>query len=445
MRPVSTNPSHSLAFANGLPLRLRIRVRTVLLASLALLALLVAGVLIPFADSRGELHLFFEIFLVITVLGILFSVPVRFLPVIILLVTLLVPTETTLLPHTLQGAALGLLPLAVWLIRAPTATTRGPLTLRVLNYLLAAWLALSYIFAPFHTHRGLEWLVTFGLAVVFVIMRPPANFKAKDFRALFLDIATLLGVYALLEGFFLHSNVLFAKIFEHDTWWHAQRYNASYRVTTLLGHPLFNGLVFSAAAVLAASDLVQRSRRTPLALLRFIILVGATDATHSRGAAIALAVGVIVVILFSRGRERGWKTRRLILATSLLLGAAILVYGLKARNESHEGQSSAETRITVIKRASEALHHVEPFGAGPGESDAYRKATQLPGWETDLENSYAELTVSLGPIGVLLISALLITVVFTGLRNESVTGETAALLAILIDMAGLMRSRVTSP
>jgi hypothetical protein len=410
--------------------------RTALQAMTVSLALLAAGILIPFADSHGHFSLFLGSFLALAVVSLLFVIPIRLLPGITLLVTLLVPTELNLLPHELYGAALGIVPLAVWIIRAPSSSTQTPAGLRILASLFGVWLILSMAFAHLHTNKGMEWLFTVGAATAFAVISAPTGLNARNFRALFLNVATVLGVYALLEGFVLHHNVLFGALFEHTTWWSTQRFAASYRVTTMLGHPLVNGLVFSAAAVLSASDLAQRSRRIPISLARFLILVGATDATHSRSATIALAVGVLVVIIFSRARGQDWATRRLVLVISLLCGAALLLYGLKARDESHGGQASAQVRVVVIERAVEAVRDVEPFGAGPGESEAYRRTKRLPGWQQDLENSYAQLAVSLGPIGVLLMVALLIAVVVFGLKNELVTGEAAALLAILIDIAG---------
>jgi hypothetical protein len=400
------------------------------------LVLFATGWLIPYADGHHRLSLFIGTFLAVAVCVALFAVPIRYLPAITLLVTLLIPTENPWLPPLLRGAAFGVVPLAVWIIRAPKST-QTPSGLRILACLLGVWLVLSEVFAPLHTNRGSEWLLTVGIALVFAVISTPMGFRARDFRALFLAVATVLGVYALLEGVVLHRNVLFAVIFEHSTWWQTQQlYNVSYRVTTLLGHPLFNGLVFCSAAVLAASDFVERSDKPLLAFVRLMILVGATDATHSRSAAIALGIGIIVVVAFSNGRGRGVNTRRLVLATSLVLGAVITAHGLQARDESREGQASAQTRIAVIDRASETLAHVEPFGAGPGESEAYRKMLRMPGWEVALENSYAQLAVSLGPIGALLMVALLIAVVVIGYHNELVIGEATALLAILIDMAG---------
>jgi len=306
----------------------------------------------------------------------------------------------------------------------------------MLAILLGTWLALSQIFAPLHSHHGWEWLLTANVTVVFAVLAAPAGLKPQSFRSLFLLTTTALGIYAVLEGFILHRNVLFGPLFEHASWWVGQQHSASYRVSTLLGHPLINGTVFSAAAVLAASELVQKPRRSGIALVRLMILIGATAATHSRGASIALIVGLLVVISFSRDRGEGQGTRRLVLVVGSILGATLLIYGLQARDESQQGQQSAAVRAAVAKRASEALHGLEPFGAGPGESDYYRTVRRLPGWKIDLENSYAELAVSLGPIGLSLAVALLIAIVVVGLQSALVTGEAAALLTILVAIAG---------
>lgn len=401
----------------------------------ALFAAIATGTLIPSAASGGHLSLLIGAFLVVGVVGLLFAMPIRLLPAITLLVTLLVPTEASFVPHLLQGAALGAVPLAIWIIRAPRSTQPAPV-LRGLASLLGIWLILSTALTPLHTNKGLEWLFSVGLAIVFSVVCAPTGLTTRTFRALFLHVTTALGLYALLEGFILHHNPLFAVLFKHTTWWAAQHFNASYRVTTLLGHPLVNGLVFSAAAVLSASDLVRSSHKAPARLARFLILVGATDATHSRSATLALAIGVIVVIVFSRRGGRGWGMRRLVLTVGFVLAGALLLEGLQARDASRSGQLSAEVRVAVISRAVEAVNDLGPFGAGPGESEAYRRAKRLPGWNIDLENSYAQLAVSLGPIGALLMIALFVATVVFGLQNPLVTGEAAGLLTILIAMAG---------
>jgi O-antigen ligase len=266
--------------------------------------------------------------------------------------------------------------------------------------------------------------------------RAPIGLKPASFRAAFLKITTVLGSYGIVEGFVFHRNVLFSSLFSHTTWWAALKDDASYRITTLLGHPLVNGTIFAAAAVLAASELVERRDQPWQAYVRLLILMGAVLATHSRSAAIALAVGVVVVIVFSRTRRKGQGNRRVILIISAIIGAAIIVSGLQARDESSGGRASAAFRITVLKETRETLNVMGPLGAGPGQSDAYRALRQLPGWETSLEDSYAEIAVSLGLVGLLLMVGLLAAPIVVGLQTPLVVGEAAALLTILVDIAG---------
>jgi O-Antigen ligase len=372
--------------------------------------------------------------IVLALIPWLFVVPVRTLPAITLVVTLLVPTDIAQLPILLQGIAIGMVPLAIWIVRSPSL--RASPVIRLLALALCTWMILSEILAPIHTNRGLAWLVTAGVCLVLVSRSTPSGLEPGRFRALFLKITTVLGAYGLVEGFVLHRNILFSPLFEHATWWAALKDNASYRITTLLGHPLVNGTVFAAAAVLAASELVERRDKPWQAYARFLILMGAVLATHSRSAAIALAVGVLVVIVFSRARRRGQRNRRMVLIISAIVGAAVILSGLQARNESSGGRASAAFRVTVLKETAEAVHMISPFGAGPGESDAYRAAVQLPGWQTTLEDSYAEVAVSLGLIGLLLVLALLVAPVVAGLQRPLVVGEAAALLTILVDIAG---------
>lgn len=286
------------------------------------------------------------------------------------------------------------------------------------------------------THRGWEWLGVAIIALVLPFLRTPGDFDLRRFRAYFLTATTFLGVYALIEGFFLHSNPLFGGLFIHTVWWPRLHFNASYRVTTLLGHPLVNGTVFSAAAVLAASSIVKKHDTPLVALLRFGILTGAVLVTHSRGPAVALAIGVAVVIVFEGRQRQGYSIRRLVLVISAIAGLAFVAIGLEARDESRQGRTSAESRVDVIPHTIETLHHVGPFGAGPGESGSYRTSLNLPGSHVALENSYAQLAVSLGPIGLLIVLALLGSVIVAGLRVESMVGEAATLLTILVAIAG---------
>jgi hypothetical protein len=282
--------------------------------------------------------------------------------------------------------------------------------------------------------------VVVEITLVLAIIKTPSGFGIRDVRSLFLRVTTVLGIYALVEGFILHFNPLFSSLFEHTNWWGNQRFNASYRVTTLLGHPLDNGLVFSAAAVLAASEVMERRDKMAMPLVRLAILVGAVAATHERGSVIGLAVGWMIVMLFTRAQRhskaRGQSVRRVVLLTGAVVGVAVLISGLQARSESSQGRASALVREAVVARTTEALHGIELFGAGPGEVDSYREIKHLGTSSVTLENSYAEIVVDIGPIGALIGVILLLAIVITGLRTPLMVGETAALAAILVDIGG---------
>jgi O-antigen ligase len=407
-------------------------VTRLLVISLAALSL---GAAVAVAGTHHHALAYLVGFLIaLVVIRWLFMVPVRMLPAIALVVTLLVPTDSAQLPIQLQGIAIGIVPLVIWMIRSPSLRV-SPI-IRALALLFLSWMILSEILAPLHTNRGVAWLVTAGVALVLTVSNTPAGLEPSSFRALFLKITTVLGLYGLVEGFVLHRNILFSPIFEHDTWWLPLKDNASYRITTLLGHPLVNGTVFAAAAVLAASELIERRDKPWQAYVRLLILMGAVLATHSRSAAIALAAGILAVIIFSRAKQLGLGNRRVILVITAIVSAGVIVLGLQARNESSGGLASAAFRVTVLKETVEALHVVGPLGAGPGQSDAYRARVQLPGWETSLENSYSEVAVSLGLTGLVLMCALLMGPVILGLQSRLVAGEAAALLTVLVDIAG---------
>jgi hypothetical protein len=364
----------------------------------------------------------------------LVATPLEAFPYVVLGVTLLVPTEIPFFPRLLQGAALGIIPLTAWILRTPRKARAYPKTTGLAVFLLF-WLLLSEIAGPLHTRHGWEWLITVAVALVLVVINTP-QMDPKSFRRMFLLTATTLGAYAVLEGLVLHQNLLFGALFEHTSWWDSQQHGVSYRVTTILGHPLVNGTVFAAAAVLAASEIVEVRGKSTTHWVRFALLVGAVLATHSRGAAIALAVGVAVVIIFSGNHGNVQSMRRLTLLLSAVLGTIVIVSGLQARNESSQGQASANVRVTVLSRAAQAVEKLGPFGAGPGEAETYRVDNQLPGSEIPLENSYAELAVSLGPLGALLIATLLGSIIVIGLRCPLVLGEAAGLLTIMVDIAG---------
>ena len=184
---------------------------------------------------------------------VLVLVPVRSLAVISLLTTLLVPMSSSLLPLSVQDTAVGVIPLAVWFAREPPQPGR-----RASTYLLGtaflAWILFAEAAAPLHTRRGFEWLVTAGVCLSGACIRQPLMRDPTIVRRWFLRITTAGACYAVVEGFLLHRNVAFAFLFRGTQWWAPQHASVSYRVTTIFGHPLVNGLVFAVGGTFAAAD-----------------------------------------------------------------------------------------------------------------------------------------------------------------------------------------------
>lgn len=406
--------------------------------ALSALTIVVAMAATVAADHGQSTRVAFFAALVAYVAAMAF-VPVPSLPAVALAVTLLVPMTSSLLPVSAQGTPIGAIPLVVWLIRAPAPAAR-----RWLPYCagvaLAGWMVLSEIAAPLHKSRGVEWLVTAVVCLVLPATRQRLVADTSQIRTWLLRITTPVACYALLEGFVLHRNVLFAFLYRGTEWWTSQQASVSYRATTLFGHPLVNGAIFAVAGTLAASEFVNRSDRPWWRLFQMGVFTGAVLATHSRGPAVALGAGIILVVIFSRRVVASSGVRRAILIAGAVLAGAIIYVGLQARAESAVGQSSAAVRVTVVSEALQAVHAVEPFGAGPGQSDAYRVANGLPGATgtvlQPLENSYAQLLVSLGFGGLGLFVLTVLSIALPGLRRPGVVGEAAALLVLLIAIGG---------
>ena len=150
---------------------------------------------------------------------------------------------------------------------------------------------------------------------------------------------------------------------------------------------------------------------------------------------LAAALAVPLVILFER-QAVGEVSRRLVGIAVVITVAGVLASLVAGRNESEEGARSAEVRLAMIERARIALEGTTVFGAGPGQAQQYRVARRLADTDTPLENSYANLAVSLGPVGMALFVALLLSVVAAGFRGGTSVGDAGAMLAVLVAAGG---------
>jgi hypothetical protein len=400
------------------------------------------GAALPLLSSSGRIGPAAGVIGLAALILVLSLLPLKALGPTTLVATLLIPMQCSLFPVQLRDTAYGMVPLAIWLIRSPNKVKDSRAT--VISFCLGLWLLLSFVAAPFHSNRGLLWLAAAGVCLLWTAS-PRTDLSALALRNWFLRITGPIAAYGVLEGYLFHRNVLFAFLFRGNDWFQGLQYSASYRITTILGHPLMNATVFAVAATLAVSELVSTPNVPLWKFGRWIVFLGALLATHSRGPAIAAAVGTVLVLVFARAPERhlgaaGWR-RAAVLVLALCAGLFI-VAGLAQRNSSSQGQASAEVRLNNVSEATAAVSLAGPSGAGPGQAEQFRQKNHLPGAGTGLstaitlENGYLELLVSTGYPGLVLTLWLFAYTAWVGLRWRSVAGEAAALMTLLIALAG---------
>ena len=372
--------------------------------------------------------------------GLLVVVPVRMLPVIALLTTLLIPTSSSLLPPSVQDAAIGVVPLAVWFARERPRPRRSASSY-VIGIGFMGWLAIGELAAAAaYAARG-RMAARSWRSDLWGLSPPAADAGAVTCQKM---VHACRDCCRVLRG-----RRRICPTPQHRIRVPLQRHrvveqhaSVSYRVTTIFGHPLVNGLIFAVAGTFAAAECLRRRDRPAIGIIRLALLVGAVLATHSRGPAVGLGVGVILVLVFVPSQGYGKGARRAVLSAGAVLAAVVILSGLQARNTSvFQGEQSVALRSTVVAEAFQAVRMVEPFGAGPGESEPYRVAQALPGTGASgayrpLENSYAELLVSLSPVGLALFCAALLVPACDALRRRRHAEEAAALFALLTVIAG---------
>ncbi len=359
--------------------------------------------------------------------------PRRWLPPIALCASLLLPTQSFPLPVVLVGYPMGLVPFGVWLARSPTTRVRWNLG-RLLGVLLGLWIFASELFAPIRTNKGMLWCATALVAVCLMTWWGRSNLELERFKRLFSNLTAALGLYAIAEAFVLKSNPIYGSLYAHAPTPLVQHWS-EYRPTTLMGHPLINATVFAAALVLAAAELIRGSVRVGESALRVGILGVALATTQSRGGILAALVGVVFILVAERGHAGiGWRKSLVVLAGIAAVAGFSAV--LSARDSSQEGKQSVEVRENVLKQTETAMVGTSVLGAGPNEVEAWRQSRRLPEVKVPIENSYADIAVSIGIPGLLLFVALALTYLIVGIRDPRAAPQAAALLTILVAIGG---------
>jgi hypothetical protein len=355
-----------------------------------------------------------------------FWIPLQWLPPIALVSALILPAEVLKWPITL-------LPAAAWLVRAPRSRA-GRGASRSWAVALGAWILLSEAFAPLHSRAGYIWVVCALLGIIAPVVLTPI-LDAQVLKRTFLVLVTWLGAYAVVEKFVLKANPLYGSLYASGGDPIIQ--GSPYRATTLLGHPLVNGLVFATAAVLAVDRALDRDA-SRWSYLRVLVILAGLAATLSRGSTVAAALAIVALVLVRQARTTSF-WRRLGVGVVMALGAVVFAGPLISRNDTSGAQKSAADRGTLISDTLQVLRGHAIVGVGPGTVQLYRlryglldvNLTAGPSADTALESTYAELAAGLGIPGLVLFLTLIAAVILTAVRRGR-PGEALALLTFTV-------------
>ncbi len=253
---------------------------------------------------------------------------------------------------------------------------------------------------------SLNWLfysVTTGYIVYRVILAlPPGEIKGLiKFLVLMNSLSALYGIGEFLSG---HS-----LIFGTTT---------AGRLTSMLGHPVMNGLVLATFFPFSAALYLETKQKRYI--VSSAVIFAAIILTFARGSWLSLSMGLLVMFLLSRFYIK----IQLLLIVFILIGCLGLLPPVMqlVSKRLHENESNRYSSFTVRKEAfpvAFAIIRDRPFfGGGPFNSGWYREryTIDVNVKSFSLENTYLGLLVDLGFVGafflILLFLAVLMNSVF---------------------------------
>lgn len=217
------------------------------------------------------------------------------------------------------------------------------------------------------------------------------------------------------------------------------------RLTSLLGHPLMNGLMLAVILPFSLGSFIE-SRRKVFLFTSAVIFLGVL-LTYSRGSWFALLCGFFVLILLASFKMK----LRLILLVGLLATIFLSISPIRNavidRLNTREGssRSSFNIRVRSIPIAIKSVSKNPMFGGGPFNSTRYKDelATDYVLRRTSFENSYLSFLVDLGFIGLFLLLSMFLVVFKRILFIKSVSKDFAiyrlvaitSLVVLMINMS----------
>jgi hypothetical protein len=372
-------------------------------------------------------------------LALLLVLPVETLPALTMLWLALVPVNDLPLPTAARVASPGLAILAIWFLRREVggsgrAATSVPSSIQWTGLALLGWLAITTI-ATISFSRSVVWDLCFGLSILAPLWLRLNRREARLAIDALVWVGIGLAVFAVLE-YLLHRNPVLGHLYREAPFPIEQRWS-TYRVTTLLGHPLNNALFFAAVAAAGFARYLETRRTVYVA--GFLLALVALLLTGSRGALYLTPVVLVLVVAFEvrAGALTMQRLGRLALIAGLALAALFALYsqtvGLRA--DSTEAQASTDVRYRALDESLHIAGDNDYLGTGPGTSNSAKEEDILNPGDVDIaiENSYLQLLVSIGIPGVALVVALLAGVVWAGFRRRNIAAAGAlAAMALVI-------------
>ena len=339
---------------------------------------------------------------------------------LMLFVVTLVP-----LPEVAATSGISLTPLlavpVVLLVRhlvvaGPTAAHRLAVYLLLL---LTVWLGITVLHSV-QTKTSLGWLVYFVLLVVVPALVGSVDRSAHEgITYAWVLLAGVLGAYAVIEGFVLHSNPLFDAVYLHAraSVFPIQHWSV-YRATTVFSQPVAAGVFLAVAVPLSLGRLLRRP--SILTAAATIFSIAGLVATASRAASLgALAGALLCLLLPSRDRARHRVRSARVLAACLLLTAIAFGGWYLTQRSGTEVSNSAKFRHVEVPLADTSIHE-HPLGVGAGvASVSQRPLLKENGGAGAFESIWLELAVGAGVPGLVLGAAVLIATILGAVRARA--------------------------
>jgi hypothetical protein len=368
----------------------------------------------------------------LTVIGVILGLALRpsQLPALALILTCVWPAGSFSHYPALWGTRFtpAIAVMIIWAVKQKKLPGERLIPLWLTTILIALPAALFAVNLTFPgLQRSLGWLIVAFICLGLPILLSPAGSDEEtreNLTTALLGITWFLGFLGLVQA-----------LLEWDTlaqFWTIRQHWSVFRITTLLGHPLINGLFFAGTTLFWTA----KSAINPRKYLAVLIMSGtALMLTGSRSGLLAAAVGALVIVAWLIGTRSISADRRFTMI-GLIVGLSLFIFLLfqlgliSSRSGTEEGDSSAAVRSQLFSLV--ALLHTNPiWGAGAGDSAVlFTRVSDLP-----LENGFLGNYVSMGWMGVVWISLSFIALAAGCIRGSNIGGA-AMIVAMAVAGAG---------